>query len=526
MTELLPTKATFAPGEPVEVEVRGAPALLTVSLWQLDRLVAEVTVDAGTQIATFPPQTEGGYGVEADGVATALDVLANPLQRPRYGFVANYDAGRDVSGVLENVRRLHLNAVQFYDWMYRHARLLPPQDDFEDTLGQIVSLETVRRLVAGIRDTGSLPMGYAAVYAVGRDEWPLWEEDGLFRPDGSPWTLGEDFLWNVDPMSERWVAHFAEDLRAANEQVGFAGFHLDQYGQPKYALRRDGSVVDLGEAFSSLLERLAVEVPGVRMIFNNVNDFPTWATARATQDATYIEVWAPHVRLRHLAELVTYARAAGPDKAVILAAYLSSYEGEEGGAAAAERLQHAVVFSHGGTVLLHGEESAALTEAYYVRNRSLGPEAAAAARRCYDFAVRYGDLLFASEAVDVTRTHIGGENHEIRVSAPVPVATDCEARSLWVRVVRTAQGLVVHLIDLSAQEDDLWDAPKRHAQMLEGVRLEVERARSDAPRVDFADPDLSPALTRLDGSFDGRHDVFELPPFGPWALVLIRDGAA
>jgi dextranase len=526
VTELLPTKATFAPGEPVEVEVRNAPAPLTVTLRQLDRLVAEVNVDAGTKIATFPPQPEGGYGVEADGVATALDVLANPLQRPRYGFVASYDAGRDVSGVLENVRRLHLNAVQFYDWMYRHAHLLPPQDDFEDALGQQVSLETVRKLVAGIHGAGSLPMGYAAVYAVGRDEWPEWEEHGLFHSDGSPWTLGEDFLWNVDPTSERWVAHFAEDLRAAHEQVGFAGFHLDQYGQPKYALRRDGSVVELEEAFGALLERLAAEVPRVRMIFNNVNDFPTWSTARATQDATYIEVWAPHVRLRHLAELVTRARAAGPDRAVILAAYLSSYKGDESGAAAAERLQHAVVLSHGGTVLLHGEEGAALTEAYYVSNHSLGPDAAAAARRCYDFAVRYGDLLFAPEAVDVTRTHVGGENQELRVAAPVPVATDCEAGSLWVRAVRTAQGLLVHLIDLSAQDDDLWDTPKRPAQVLEGARLEVERARVNAPRIDFADPDLSPALTRLEGSFDGRHDVFELPPFGPWALLLIRDDAA
>ena len=40
MTELIPTKATFAPGEPIEVEVRGDAA--TVSLWRLERKVAEV----------------------------------------------------------------------------------------------------------------------------------------------------------------------------------------------------------------------------------------------------------------------------------------------------------------------------------------------------------------------------------------------------------------------------------------------------------------------------------------------------
>ena len=37
-------------------------------------------------------------------------------------------------------------------------------------------------------------------------------------------------------------------------KVGFAGFHLDQYGAPKYALRADGTPVDLAEAFPALID--------------------------------------------------------------------------------------------------------------------------------------------------------------------------------------------------------------------------------------------------------------------------------
>jgi dextranase len=521
MTELIPAKATFAPGEPVEVEVRGNAA--TVSLWRLERKVAEVEPVDG--IARFAAQPEGGYGVEGGGATSALDVLADPLSRARYGFVARYDAGREVDGVIDNVRRLHLNAVQFYDWMYRHARLVPPQDDFEDALGQTISLDTVRRLAAAIGEAGSLPMAYAAVYAVGKEAWPEWEREGLFRADGTPWMLG-DFLWNVDPSAERWASHFVDDLRAALDAVAFKGFHLDQYGAPKRALRSDGSVVELEEAFPALLERLAVDVPGARMIFNNVNDFPTWSTARATQSAIYIEVWAPSVRLGQLADIVTKARSYAPDKAVILAAYLSSYRGDEAAASAAERLQHAVVFSHGGTVLLHGEERNVLTEAYYVSNQEISAESSDAARRCYDFAVRYGDLLFDRESVDVTHTHLAGENLEVKVDAPVRVSIDCEPGALWVRVIRTKLGLLVSLIDLSAQEDDLWDGPKRLSAPLSGVRVAVERVRPDAPRFDFAEPDDAPGLARLDASFDGRYDVVELPRFGPWGLVLIREDAA
>jgi dextranase len=521
MTELIPTKATFAPGEALEVEVRGDAA--TVSLWRLERTVAEAEPVNG--IARFAPQPEGGYGVEGGGATSALDVLADPLARARYGFVARYAAGREIDGVIDNVRRLHLNAVQFYDWMYRHADLVPPQDDFEDALGQTISLDTVRRLASAIGAAGSLPMAYAAVYAVGKDAWPEWEHEGLFRADGTPWMLG-DFLWNVDPSAERWVSHFVDDLRAALAAVEFKGFHLDQYGAPKRALREDGTVVELEEAFPALLERLATDVPDARMIFNNVNDFPTWTTARATQSAIYIEVWAPSVRLGQLAGIVMNARSYAPDKAVILAAYLSSYRGDEAAASAAERLQHAVVFSHGGTVLLHGEERNVLTEAYYVSNKEISVESSEAARCYYDFAVRYGDLLFDRESVDVTHTHLGGENVEVKVEAAVRVSIDCEPGALWARVIRTKLGLLVSLIDLSGQEDDLWDGPKRPSAPLTGVRVAVERVHHDAPRFDFAEPGEAPGLVQLESSFDGRHDGVELPPFGPWAFVLIREEEA
>ncbi len=75
-----------------------------------------------TASRTFPAQPEGGYGVEADGTSHRASTCSpTRSSRARYGFVADYSAGRDVDGVADNVRRLHLNAVQFYDWMYRHA---------------------------------------------------------------------------------------------------------------------------------------------------------------------------------------------------------------------------------------------------------------------------------------------------------------------------------------------------------------------------------------------------------------------
>ena len=518
--DVLPTKATFAPGDPIAIDVGGVAGPTDVMLWHLDRLVATVTVEPG-ETATFPPQPEGGYGVEVGGETSALDVLADPLSRPRYGFVSHYEPGRDTAGVADQVRRLHLNAVQFYDWMYRHAQLLPPQDEFDDALGQPISLATVRDLAEAVRRAGSLPLAYAAVYAVGKQERARWADVALTRSDGTPWTLGDDFLWIIDPTDERWLRFFAGELRAAADNVGFAGFHLDQYGAPKRALRPDGTVVDLARGFPLLIDRIAAELPDARLIFNNVNDFPTETTARADQDAIYIEVWPPHDELGHLAGLATKARLLAPGKPVIVAAYLSQFTRDEATASAAERLLLATVFSHGASVLLHGEERAVLTDPYYVRHADVQDATREVSRRYYDFAVRYGDLLFDPTAVDVTRTHIAPETQEVTVVAPVPVATDCVAGALWARVIGGARGLLVSLVDLSRQNDVLWKAPKCPPRPLADVRLRVERTASTSIR--FASPESSPSLQRLEPRREGRHDVVTLPPFSTWGLVWISD---
>jgi dextranase len=517
--------AGFRPGEPIAIELRGVSAGELVA-WRLDEVAASVPVE-GQALVVLPPLPVGGYLVEArergEVVATtAIDVSADPLTRPKYGFVADFSAGRDVQTVVENARRLHLNAIQFYDWMYRHADLVPPQEQFDDPLGRPLSLATVRRLATELAAAAALPLGYAAVYAVGRDEWPHWRDAGLYRPDGSPWTLGEDFLWVVDPSDPRWLEHFAGELRRATDAVGFAGFHLDQYGAPKRALRLDGGVVDLAVAFPRLIESVHAALPASRLIFNNVNDFPTWATAQAPQDATYIEVWPPHTRLDHLAGLVHNARAIAR-RPVILAAYLSVFaEAPEDGALDAARLVMATVFSHGGSHLLAGEDGALLIDPYYARNYRASAGALDVLRRWYDFVVAHGDLLF-DDVQDVTRSLVGGVNDDLRVHAEVPVGVDAEPGAVWVRAVETPHGLALHLIDLTQATELAWDAPKPPPAVRADTRLEVLTA-TGAVRVSVASPETLPRLTPVDVSAEGRYVTAVLPAWQTWAVVLVRDG--
>ena len=113
-SELLPRRASFRPGEAVEIEVRGA-AGGTAIVWHLGDRIAEFPYDGSGSLA-LPALPEGGYAVELGGLRTAVEVAADPRQRLRYGFVASYAPGKDVEAVADTVRRLHLSGVHFYDW--------------------------------------------------------------------------------------------------------------------------------------------------------------------------------------------------------------------------------------------------------------------------------------------------------------------------------------------------------------------------------------------------------------------------
>jgi dextranase len=525
--ELVPLKSSFRPGEAIRIEIRPA-AEGSARVFHLDRLTAEVVVQPDQRLLELEPLPIGGYGVDlehADGIArTAFDILPDPLARPRYGFVSGYERGRQTAPVLDNVRRLHLNAIQFYDWMYRHAQLLPPGDDYDDPLGRRLSLATVKTLAAGLAGAGSLPLAYAAVYAVGREEWPEWRAAGLNHADGRPWTLGEDFLWIVNPSDRRWLAHFEHQLAAAAGACGFAGFHLDQYGNPKRAVQGDGTTVDLARAFTELIETVRGALPQARLIFNNVNNYPTWATASAPQDAIYIEVWPPHTRLDHLARLVREARAHAPPKPVILAAYLSVFDSDaEQGAMNAARLTMATIFSHGASHLLAGEEAGLLTDPYYVRHHDAGAATQAMLRHWYDFAVRYGDLLYDNRAVDVTTALAAGVNEDVIVEDETAVAVDAEPGTIWLRIVETGAGLVLHLIDLSRETDIDWDRSKRGGGARTQTRVSLRRSRNRAPVVNVASPEVLPALVPASHTSRNDYEVYELPAWQSWAVVLVQD---
>ena len=522
MTTLLPTRVLYSTHEPVQIEIRGLHAPAVMELRRLGTLVASFPVDKDG-VVNCGALDEGGYSVSMGASRTAVQVTNTPHDVHRYGFVVDYSPGRDLAVVSDNLRRLHLTDVQFYDWAYRHADLVGGGETYDDALGQPVSLGTVRALINTCHEVGSRALGYAAVYAIGPEEWPSWQHAALVTATGHPYALG-DFLFILDPALPEWREHFSDELERSVDQVGFDGFHLDQYGYPKRADRADGERVDVAQSFRTLIESVRDRLPNSRLVFNNVNDFPTWITATTRQDAVYIEVWKPQVELGHLAAVVDRARSVADGKPVVIAAYQHVYSQAEADTAdRAAALTMATLFSHGASHLLAGEADRILVDPYYVRNHRIESSTADLLQRYYDFAVAHYEILFPAEITDVTGSFAEDYNDDIDVTyTNASVSSFATAGTVWRRVTEDGRGrYMLHAINLTGQVDTQWDAPRGPHENPGAGTLRIRRMGTVLPRIRYADPDAQPDFVDIDVVLDGDFITASVPAPLRWQVVLI-----
>ncbi len=525
MFEILPDRVTYSPKDSISLEIRGSIGPGELSVWHLGKRMLTVPF-TGEEFLSIGALPSGCYGIELQvgelTVRTAVEVRQNSRDRLRYGFVADYSPNRNLEEVADNMRRLHLSGVLFYDWAYRHADLLGGGENYRDALDQPISLESVRDLISTVQKVGSSALGYAAVYAVGPNEWPLWQHRALLTASKEPYALG-DFLFILDPASPDWLEHFTSDLVDSVSELGFDGFHLDQFGYPKVARRADGLNVDVSASFSTMISSVREALPSQQLVFNNVNDFPTWVTAHSPQDAVYIEVWEPTLTLESLAQMVNRTKNIAGEKPVVIAAYQHVYDhASVVESDLATSFTIATLFSHGASQILAGEADRLLVDPYYVRNHKIADSTRDLLKSWYDFVVEHDELLCDPRIVDVTRSYAGPYNVDCDVSFhDAKVTGFAEAGAVWRRITSTPQGLVVHLINLVGQDDTLWDGPRKLPTKIGVGTLRFRRMADQMPQVKVADPTRLNRLIEVPVIFDGDYAVAVLPEIDIWQVVLI-----
>ncbi len=561
-----PHHSQYRPQEPVGIRVQVAGAdtrrriPVTVTIWSLEQVVTTQAdeIETGPNgradlvIWVRPPQPQPvpdgaavGYAVEVIAgdpptrVTTAFDVATHWSAAPRYGFCTDFSPDEDAAESdrrADDLLKLHVNVIQFYDWMASHHTFLPREEEFTDPLGRRLSHAVVRRKIELVRERGMAALAYGALYGAESDFSRAHADWLLYNGAGEPFVLA-DLFWLQDfSEASPWRAWIIGQYEAAIRELGFDGIHIDQYGFPKRARSRASGTwreIDVGAEFPGFVDaaarRLLTLRPDGGSIFNCVNAWPLEAMAGATADAaTYIEVWDPHTTYRDLYELVRRARLIRP-KQVILAAYLPPFgpaQTRTTGALNAFRLASAAIHASGGFHLIAGEGRGFLSEAYYPNYGPLTPDEFAVVRRYYDFVVRNTRLLHAQTGPDIAWTHVGPTNDVIRLRHPRLADYGAGARpdSLWV-IGRESDGLVsLQLLNLRGIQSTAWNVNQPSPpEALEEVEVEAS-ILGDIEGVWWDTPDDAVGLPRplpfeISDGPRGRTLSFRIPRIDFWTAV-------
>ena len=537
-------RAFYRPGEPVALTVTLDAlddATASLRLWARASHLRETVQEVAREVSAsalahgvslslaLPPTAPRGYGLDislrdAHGVllaqhSAAFDVLNGWTEAPRYGFLSDFAPGRDdAQDTMQQLARYHVNALQFYDWMYRHDTLLPPQELYVDPLGRALSLRTVRALIDAAHAYNMAAMPYTAVYAASPAFYEQHPEWGLYQKDGTAHWFADGFLAYMDPRPDSgWTRHLLAQFDEVLRETAFDGIHLDQYGAPRLAYDADGHTFGLEAPLAKLIAATKEVVKARRsdgaVVFNCVTNWPVRTAAPAPQDLVYIEVWEPFVTLSDLHRLVIEAQRLGGGKPVVLAAYIDpAWEHNM-------RLMDATIFASGGARIELGEHCEVLADPYFPKHRPMTPQVAASMRRLYDFAVRYQDVIGP-------RTGAGHAAYSVRVTLG-NANVGSGPGHVWPIVRQGADATAINLINLQGMPHGRWDRELDAPRTTRDVQVEVKGITGDVSAAWWASPDgnsLAPQMLEIEReqAAGGLRLSFTLPSLDYWDLIVLE----
>lgn len=536
-----PDRAQYRIGEPIRLLLYPDTAFSTITSVRVFCLQHEIhclwTLESG--VITIESLKSGNYGVAVEtenGVfETAFDVVNSAKSVMRYGFLSDFSPEDSDTADLDWLCRLHVNTVQFYDWMYRHDNLISPEEEYLDPIGRRSSLPVIRKKIEACRSRGMRAFAYGAVYAATKETALAHPDWATYSLDGEPMIFADWLNYmNIAP-SNGWREHMIREFHSVVETLGFSGIHLDTYGFPKRVYAQNGERIFFEDAFLPLINAAQDAVCSVDaengVVFNAVNDWPTERIAQGKQDAQYIEVWPPHDTYHDLYWLINKAKRLAPEKSVVLAAYMKPFQNatEETDVRKAEHsfcLANAVILASGGIQLVHGELESLLCDSYYVNHAKMRPGFTDTLVRYADFLVRYAQLLYDDSGYDVSMTAFGGINEDVTAEAGnIAFSADGRANTIWMILRESKRRLVLHLINLTGN-DALWNAPKNAPKPVQNIRLKL---RLDAKISDVycASPDEASLQAvrlpyRTQASAYGRVVELTLPTLHYFSTIWIE----
>lgn len=548
--DIYPNKGQFLIDDTIEVviEFESIESIneynIEVIIIHIDEVIVQKRIDSNIINDNFikldlPYLPVGGYGLEIivykaneqlEKYTTAFDIAMNHKASPRYGFLSDFSQQEmNDSKDIISMKKLHINMVQFYDWMYRHEDLISPYEEYTDLMGKKITKTTIHKKIDLCHQHGMKAIAYGAIYAASEafyKEHPDW---ALYDSSHQPITFIDIFyIMNIENTCP-WHQHIIDEYKKAIKAFNFDGIHMDTYGFPKKAFSKNDNQmksIELDKKFPSLINHTKQQLAAIKndttILFNNVGNWPVYSTAMSTQDMIYIEVWDPYNAYDHIQRIIHEAKNVS-NKPIILAAYLKPFMNcEHKKAGYALKLLTAAIVANGAYHLIMGEDQGVLTQGYYGDYYKLENNLYTDMRKYYDFMIRYLELFYDETLVDVSMTHAYGDNKEY-VFERANCSPYAEANKLWTIIKENKKIKLISLVNLQGN-DALWNVEKEKPIKVSEliVNVQIDRPIQEVFITSPETQSLIPIPYTINDCKRGKVLSMTLNDINIWQVVLVK----
>lgn len=547
--QLSTDKAAYKPGETVHLSLnKRLDAQVTIRYKHLNEVLGEVPLTSTSWTWTPPANDFKGYlvdlytvenGQEVAQGSIAVDVSSDPARFPRNGFLSEYGklSGKDVSRVMDNLNRHHINYVQYQDWHYKHHKPLAgtpaaPVEVWKDIINRDCYRSTVQSYIDAGHQRGMKSLFYNLAYGAlsdaGQDgvkeEWYLFKDqhhaDKEYHPLGSPFKSN---IYLTNPDNQEWKNYMVQQNNDVYEVFDFDGYQIDQLGDRGNLYDYDGKQVNLWSTFPGFIKEMKDARPDKIVVMNAVAQYGQKdLIAKSPVDFLYTEVWdkPKDNGFEVLSKIITDNDQWSAGKKTVLAAYMNYDLGEQGRDyfnTPGVLMANAAIHAWGGAHLELGEHMLC-TEYFPNSNLAMQGELKKAMVAYYDFITAYENLL--RDGGTFTGITVTATDSKMAVNQWPPVRN--QVATVGKRIDKKE---VVHLLNYTNAVHLDWcdsDGDQVAPSLIEQAALKVA-VTGAVKTVWFASPDIEGGVSRkLDFTQIGNEIQLVLPSLKYWTMIVIE----
>lgn len=430
-------KAVYKPGDDINFTLNKAvTGNIKIRYRHLGETITETMLNGNSWKWKAPPADYTGYMVDLyeiiDGkekihAGIGVDVSSDWIKFPRYGFLTQFGqlSNDEMTSVIDNLSRHHINGLQYYDWLYKHhwplgGTAAAPLSMWKEISNKDVSLATLKKYIDAGHDRNMKSMFYNLAFGALDDaaadgvseEWYAFKDNKHTQKDKHvlPKPFFKSDIYVTDAGNANWQNYLAARNKDVYAVLDFDGYHVDALGDRGGLYNYNGAAIDQAATFKPFLQAMKAAAPSKRLVMNAVNQYGQQGSiSEAPVDFLYTEVWSPNEGFNDLADIIRNNDQLGEgNKRTVLVAYMNYDHADNAGYfnTPGVLLTDAVIFAFGGSHLELGEHM--LCKEYFPNTNLLMDDGLKTSiTRYYDFLVAYENLLrdggaFNSPAISCT----------------------------------------------------------------------------------------------------------------------------